>query len=224
MGAPIVVFDLDGTLVDSAPDIHAAAARLLAAEGREPLPLETIRSFIGRGVPALIDQICDAVRLRPLDRDRLIAMFLEDYNANAAVLTRPFPGVPECLGFLAQQGFRIGVCTNKPLDPTMAILEALDLIEWIEGVAGGDSQPAKKPDPAGLNSVVDRLGNGTVLYIGDSVIDAETAARARVMFGLFTSGYLNADIATLHYTFRFDDFHALPKVVEKVFAHQGADL
>ena len=222
MTSPIVVFDLDGTLIDSLPDIHAASARLLAAEGLAPLPLERIRAFIGHGVPALIDQIIAATPLDAADLDRLIAAFLADYNANSAHLTRLYPNVLQCLTRLNDLGFRLGVCTNKPLEPTQHILKAYGLSDLICGVVGGDSFPAKKPDPTGLKSLIERLGNGPALYIGDSAIDALTATRAAIPFGLFTEGYLNANPADVHSTFQFDAFGELASIVEDLLARPGA--
>lgn len=222
MTEPIVVFDLDGTLIDSAPDIHAASARLLTAEGVEPLSFDTIRSFIGHGVPALIDQIIFATGLSTTDRERLISEFLDDYNANATVLTRLFPDTLNCLSQFKQMGFRIGVCTNKPLLPTLGILEALNLSEFIDDVVGGDCFPNKKPDPTGLNSLVSKLGNGPTLYIGDSVVDAQTAERAGIPFGLFTKGYLNGRPDDVHCSFKFEAFADLAQIVEELFSHQRA--
>ncbi len=221
MDAPIVIFDLDGTLIDSVPDIHAAASRLLEAEGCTPLPLATIRSFIGHGVPALIDQIIAVAALDCSKREQLIAMFLEDYNANAAVLTTLFPGVLDCLEFFKNRGFKLGVCTNKPLEPTLAILNAFGISDRFDTVVGGDCFPSKKPDPEGLNSAILRLGGGPALYVGDSAVDAKTASRANVLFGLFSGGYLNADINDVRYTFRFASFEELPPLTEEVFGHQG---
>ncbi|POF33654.1 phosphoglycolate phosphatase [Roseibium marinum] len=221
MGTPIVIFDLDGTLIDSAPDIHAAASRLLKREGVPPLTFDDIRSFIGRGVPGLIDRIIEASQLAPESRERLIASFLDDYNARSTELTRVFPDVAPCLQKLREFGFRLGVCTNKPLASATRILKVYDLFDAFEAVVGGDSFPAVKPDPAGLVSLIGTLGGGPALYVGDSAIDAQTASRARTLFGLFTEGYLNARLESVRYTFRFDAFSELPLVTEEVFAHQG---
>lgn len=221
MGAPIVIFDLDGTLIDSAPDIHAASARLLSNEGVTPLPFETVRSFIGHGVPALVDQIIEETRLDSADRERLIAAFLKDYSANSAVHTRIFPDVRSSLSRLRGLGYRLGVCTNKPVAPTHDILDALGLSDLFDAVVGGDSLPTQKPDPTGLCGLVNLLGNGPALFVGDSAVDAMTAVRSKVLFGLFTEGYLNARIETVRYTFRFEAYADLPMITEEIFAHQG---
>jgi len=221
MGTPIVIFDLDGTLIDSAPDIHAAASRLMKAEGLPPLTFDQIRSFIGRGVPTLIDRIIEASELKPEDRERLIAAFLDDYNVRSTELTRVFPDVESCLEKLKWLGFRLGVCTNKPLTPTTHILKTYGLYDAFEAVVGGDSFPTVKPDPTGLESLIGTLGGGPALYVGDSAVDSLTASRARTLFGLFTEGYLNARLETVRYTFRFEAFSELPLVTEEVFAHQG---
>ncbi|GGB36254.1 phosphoglycolate phosphatase [Roseibium aquae] len=218
MTRPILIFDLDGTLIDSAPDIHAACARLLEGEGEQPLAFEVIRSFIGNGVPVLIDRIIAATALDPARKDRYLAAFLEDYGAHATDLTFPYPGVIEALDAFRKDGFSLAVCTNKPEAPTLAILSALQLEGYFEGVVGGDTLADRKPDPAGLIHLRQRLGHGPVVFVGDSEVDAETALRAGVPFALFSQGYCKVPFSDLTFAGQFQHFADLRPLVFKLLA------
>jgi phosphoglycolate phosphatase len=209
-----VVFDLDGTLVDSAPDLHAAAAVLLAEEGRPPLDLPTVRSFIGHGVPALVGRVMAARELAEADRARLTGRFSALYDATPARLTRAFPGAVEAVAALAAGGARLGLCTNKPMLPARRILEALGFAPHLSAVIAGDSLPVRKPDPAPLRAAFEALGaGGCRLYVGDSGIDAETAAQAGVPFALFLGGYDAGETSGQGAAARFDHFADLPALV-----------
>lgn len=215
---PILIFDLDGTLIDSALDIHAASARLLEGQGFAPLSLEVIRSFVGNGVPTLIDRIIAATELPADGRARYIASFLEDYEAHATDLTVPYPGVVAALDAFWASGYKMGICTNKPFAPTVKILKDLDLERFFSGVVGGDSYPERKPDPTGLLALGAELGPGPVLYVGDSEVDADTAERASLPFILYTEGYRKAPVEELTVRASFSDFSKLPILVEEFLA------
>ncbi|MCK7614339.1 phosphoglycolate phosphatase [Roseibium sediminicola] len=218
---PILIFDLDGTLIDSAPDLHAAASRMLEAEGEAPLPLATIRSFIGNGIPVLVDRIIAATALSPVDRNRLVAGFLADYQAHATDLTVPYPDVAATLTTLKQAGHALAVCTNKPAAPAHEILTDLGLASFFDDLIGGDSLPSRKPDPEGLLILRDRLGSGPVVYVGDSEVDAQTAQNAGVPFALFTEGYRKSPVGEIPHTVRFSKFNDLPQQVESLLAIAG---
>ncbi|WP_428686723.1 phosphoglycolate phosphatase [Roseibium sp.] len=209
-----LIFDLDGTLIDSAPDLHAASNRLLAREDRPPLSLETVRSFIGNGIPTLVDRVMAASGIDTGERDRLISEFVADYNARATELTRPYPGVVDALLRFRELGLRLAVCTNKPVTPTRTILEDLGLSHFFSAIVGGDSFPERKPDPRGVLSLARELGGLHALYIGDSEVDAETALRANLPFFLFTGGYRKTPVSELPHSLSFDDFSSLPALVE----------
>ncbi|MBR9844499.1 MAG: phosphoglycolate phosphatase [Rhodobacteraceae bacterium] len=212
-----IIFDLDGTLIDSAPDIHASVNKMLAAEGRAALDLATVTSFIGNGLPKLVERVMKRVGMDMGEFDRIAADVLAIYNASAADLTRPYPHMVEVLERLKGAGYRLGVCTNKPHEPAVIILDDLDLAGFFEVVIGGDSTAAKKPDPLPLKAAMEALG-GAVLYVGDSEIDAETAERAGVPFALFTEGYRKVGIDEMTHAHAFDDFRHLPEIADKVFA------
>lgn len=214
MRPPAVAFDLDGTLVDSIPDLHAAAAATLAAEGRPPLPPETIRSFVGNGLPKLVERITAASGLPAAEYPRLLTAFSARYAAAPAALTRPYPGVPEALARLRAAGCRLGLCTNKPEAMTRSILAAFGLA--FDALVCGDTFPVRKPNPLPLLETVRALGGPPALYVGDSEVDAETAARAGLPFLLFRGGYCHVPHRTLASTAAFDDFADLPALVARV--------
>lgn len=211
-----LVFDLDGTLIDSAPDIHAGANRLLAQEGHPPLPFAQVKSFIGKGVPHLVERLMEATGIPEENGNsaRLIARFTADYET-AVTLTHPYCGVPATLRQLRNQGHRLGLCTNKPIAPTRAVLDHLDLTALFDIILGGDSLPKRKPDPAPLHAAIEGLGVAPALYIGDSETDAATALAADIPFLLYTEGYRKSPIEALPHLDHFSDFVDLPGLIAK---------
>lgn len=209
-----IVFDLDGTLVDSAPDIMVAANRMLAGEGLAPLDLPTITSFIGNGLPKLVERVMRARGIGAHHFDRLYDEVKDFYNAAPADESRPMPGVPALLAKLKADGHRIGVCTNKPEEPARLILSLLGLEQHIDAVVGGDALPEKKPHPAPLRLAFNRLGEGPRLYVGDSEVDAEVALAADVRFAIYTQGYRKQAVEGLPHDFRFDHFDELGPIID----------
>ena len=212
-----VIFDLDGTLIDSAPDIHASANVMLGQIGAEPLEYGAVKSFIGNGVPVLIDRII-AARALPQPHADLEALFLAHYNAHSADLTVLYPQVYEVLSALHRAGFALGVCTNKPEAPTRAILQAFDLTQFFSAVIGGDTLAVKKPDPAPLYRATTQLGRQHAVYVGDSEVDAQTATRASLPFALFTEGYRKSPVADLRHDAAFADFAELPAIIDRLLS------
>jgi phosphoglycolate phosphatase len=212
-----VIFDLDGTLIDSAPDIHATANAVLALEGLPPLTLAQVRSFIGNGVAVLIQKVMGAQGLpaEGAQYDRMLAEFVERYEA-AVTLTTLYPNVAETLAALASEGRTIGLCTNKPQAPTRAVLDHFGLLDAFAVIVGGDSLPQRKPDPAPLRLALAGLGGGPAVYVGDSEVDAATAQAAALPFALFTEGYRKMPVADLPHDESFDDFAALPAIVARL--------
>lgn len=188
-----IAFDLDGTLVDTAPDLIGALNRLLRAEGLAPLPLAEARPFIGRGARWLIErgfQAADA----PLDAERipgLFERFIADYLTHIAEESRPFPGVVQALGALRAAGARLSVCTNKRTDLSLALLEALALDHLFDAVVGADAAPAAKPDPRHLEAAVHAAGGSMAkaMLVGDAATDAGAARAAGAPLILVSFGY-----------------------------------
>ena len=217
-----IVFDLDGTLIDSAPDIMVAANKMLRDEGLAPLDIATITSFIGNGLPKLVERVMQARRIASSQFPRLYDEVRDFYNAAPADETRPFPGVPELLVELKAQGHKLGVCTNKPEEPTRLILKLLRLEQYFDVVIGGDAMPEKKPHPAPLHAAFDALGEGARLYVGDSEIDAEVALAAEVPFAIHTRGYRKQAVEGLPHEYRFDTFSELGPIIAAIPTEETA--
>ena len=207
------VFDLDGTLIHSAPDIHAAANRMLDALGRAPLSLEQIISFIGNGVPRLVERCLAATGGG--DQQRALSLFNDAYGAAPAALTRPYPHVVPLLEQLRVAEIPLGVCTNKPQAFTETILEELELSSFFASVVGGDALPVRKPDPAPLRLCFERLGvaSSDGVYVGDSETDEQTALALGAPFALFTGGYRKKGPEAFEARYRFDEFGEFARIV-----------
>jgi phosphoglycolate phosphatase len=206
-----IVFDLDGTLVDSAPDLHAAVNRMLAELGRPPLALKQVEGFIGNGVPKLVERCLDATGgVDGLHADAVIR-FRRHYDAAPAELTRPFADVVETARALRRAGCRLGICTNKPEAPARKLLALLGMDGLFDAVVGGDTLPSQKPDPAPLRRAFDGLGGAArrALYVGDSETDAETATNAGIPFALFTRGYRKSPVESFETVISFAEFRDL---------------
>ena len=208
-----VIFDLDGTLIDSAPDIWHAANAVLDEAGLPRVTFSQSRGFIGRGARVFVERMELTVTgaNSPARTAHLHARFLHFYE-RAHEHTRVYPHVAQTLAQLQGQGVRLGLCTNKPIGPTRAVLRHLGWDALFEAVIGGDSLAVAKPDPAPLHAVITGLGLGLseIVYIGDSETDSETAERAGARFGLYTEGYRKAAPEALFHQFRFSDYRHLP--------------
>ncbi len=208
-----IVFDLDGTLVDSAPDLQGIANALLEREDRAPVTLAETRSFVGAGVPTFVARMRAARDLPDTAQERLVAAFLDRYDG-AVHLTAPYPGAVAALDGLAAEGHALGLCTNKPVAACRALLAHLGLSDRFAAVLGGDSLATRKPDPAPLDAAFAGLGgDGPRLYVGDSEVDAETGARAGVPFLLFAGGYRHTPLEELPHAAAFEDWAELPDLV-----------
>ena len=215
----VIIFDLDGTLVDSAEDLRAALNRLLAELGLRPIEPTEIKGMIGDGVLKLLDRALVAANGDPQQKDALLPRFLEIYQANPATLTRCYPGVAETLEALRRKGFRMAVVTNKPVFATNKILQALGLAEFFPVAVGGDSVQQRKPHPAPLLVAARQLevDVGQALMVGDNIHDVEAAHAAGMRCVAVTYGYhhrppseFNAD----HLIDRFDEL--LPLVIKPI--------
>lgn len=209
-----LVFDLDGTLIDSAPDIHATANKVLVPRGFAPVPFEVVRSFIGNGVGVLVSRL---LRHHGQEGDgplqaAIVAEFIQIYE-DAFDLTRLYPGVNQALAALDDAGHPMGICTNKPEGPARAALRHFGLDRYMQVVIGGDSLSTRKPHPAPLQAAVAALGARTAIFVGDSEVDAETACAANLPFALFTEGYRTSEVHLMSAKLIFGDFAALPGLV-----------
>lgn len=203
-----IVFDLDGTLIDSAPDIQVVANKLLVPYGAQ-ITLAQTRSFIGNGIAFFIERMLAALNLPPALQDEMVPQFQQAY-LTAFEHTVLYPQVRETLEMLKGGGHAMGVCTNKPLAPCMAVMDHLGLSPYFATFWGGDSLPVRKPHPAPLNAALDALGRGPCVYVGDSEVDAQTAVSAGVPFLLYSEGYRKNLVADIPHTAVFSDFAEVP--------------
>jgi phosphoglycolate phosphatase len=215
-----VVFDLDGTLVDTAPDLAATLNHVLGRVGRPPVALGEVRAMVGDGVVKLIERGL-AASGPPVDEEtfeRLRGEYMAHYGAHIADASRPFPRLRETLAGLKGAGKALGVCTNKPLALSEKLLEALDLRRDFGAVVGGDSLPERKPDPAPLRLALKRLGvePARAAMIGDSNTDLLTARAAGVPCVLVTFGYTARPVEELGADALISDFGDLPRALARL--------
>ena len=211
MQPALVVFDLDGTLIDSAPDMHRAVNLMLADLGCSPLTLADVRTMVGDGASALIARALAARHCVTADPGEALAQFLTHYEADPTAVTKTFPGVSETLERLQAFGLTLAVCTNKPTRLTQMILERLAIDRFFERVVAGDTLAFRKPDPRALLEVVNGFGTppAATLMVGDSEVDAATAHAANVPFVLMTYGYHRGPIDGISSVATLDHFSEL---------------
>ena len=189
MSRVLLIFDLDGTLIDSQRDLAAATNRLLAELGGRPLAEDAIAAMVGEGAAVLVRRALAAAGVQADERHAL-ARFLAIYESALLVHTRPYDGMVATLERLAPSA-RLAVLTNKPARATQEILSGLDLLRYFADVIGGDSPFGRKPDPAGLHELIARAGvpPASGMLIGDSPIDLATARRAGLAVCLARYGF-----------------------------------
>ena len=210
---PALIFDLDGTLADTSPDLLGATNAVLTARGRPRLDLDHLRHMVGFGAMALITQAMEASGA-PVTREEippLIEIFLDHYRGHIADGTRLFPQVAETLAALKADGARLGVLTNKPQELTDLLLPRLGLETLFSTVYGAGRKPYTKPDPRIFHDVVAELGDsGPAVMIGDSITDLNTARAAGAPCILMSYGFTPVPAAELGADVVLDDFAQLP--------------
>ena len=211
MHPTLMVFDLDGTLIDSAPDMHRAVNLMLARLGCSPLALADIRTMVGDGASALIARALAARQCVTADPTQALGEFLDHYEADPTAVTQTFPGVADTLARLQAVGLTLAVCTNKPTRLTQMILERLGIDRYFARVVAGDSMPYRKPDPRALMEVLNGFETqpAATLMVGDSEVDAATAHGANVPFVLMTYGYHRGPIDDISSIATLDHFGEL---------------
>jgi phosphoglycolate phosphatase len=185
-----IVFDLDGTLVDTAPDLTNALNDVLVRRGYTPVTLASVRAAVGRGARVMIETALRRAGAKD-DIEEMLAEFLVHYEANIAAESRPYPGTVAALERLHESGATLAVCTNKRERLSRLLLQALDLGRYFAALAGRDTFGVSKPDPGHLLGVIDRAG-GTptrAVMVGDSDVDLAAANSAGIPFILVTYGY-----------------------------------
>jgi phosphoglycolate phosphatase len=221
-----IVFDLDGTLVETAPDLMGTLNALLARDGIAPLPLSDARSLIGHGAKALLAKGF-ATAGEPLPEARLDILFqdfLTHYLEHIADESRPFEGVVAAMDALEAQGAKLAICTNKPTHLSLALLGALGIADRFAAIVGGDATPAQKPDGRHLTLTIERAGGAPTraVMVGDSTTDARAARNAGVPLILVSFGYTETPPADLEPDILIDHFDELPAACGRLLARESA--
>ncbi len=212
-----IVFDLDGTLVDSAPDLAAALNHALAYLGRPIVAPESVRDLVGHGARALLRKgLATSGDASEALVETGFPAFIDFYAANICNGTRPYPGVDEALDALAQRGLRRAICTNKPERLTHLLFDALGWTGRFDAVVGGDTLQMRKPDPAPLREAVARAGGGRAVMIGDSITDADTARAAGMPFVAVSFGFSDRPVEMLGADAVIDSFAELLPALERL--------
>jgi phosphoglycolate phosphatase len=218
--SPIVVFDLDGTLVDTAPDLINALNFVLDREGLPPVPLHKARNMIGQGARKLLERglELEGREASVADIDRLLGDFIDHYAAHIADESRPFEGLEAALNELSGLGYRFAVCTNKLEWLSKLLIEKLQLTARFDAICGADTFGVAKPDPVILQQTVARAGGNmaSAIMVGDAGPDIGVARRAGIPVIGVEFGYTDVPIADLKPDLLIGHFRELPDAVAKL--------
>jgi phosphoglycolate phosphatase len=199
MTAPLLVFDLDGTLAETAPDLAATLNMILKREGLRPLPYATARSLVGGGARLMIERglAHSGARLPDKKIDRLFQDFLDHYEAHIADASTLFPGVVEALDRFEEAGWRFAVCTNKIEHASVMLLKTLGIADRFAVICGKETFPVSKPDRRALLMTIEKAGGSheNALMVGDSKTDIETAQSAGIPVIAVDFGYADQPVA-----------------------------
>lgn len=213
MTSPLLVFDLDGTLIDTAPDLIDALDHALRRRGLPTYGEERARDAIGRGAKALIEQALDAegIALDDVEVEALLADFLDHYEKNIDVRSRPYPGLEASLDALEADGWAFAVCTNKREGLSRLLLDKLGLTRRFRAICGADTFPVRKPDAGHLLGTIERAGADVTraIMVGDSRTDLDAAANARVPFIGVPLGYTPVPMREMKPDHFIEDYRAL---------------
>ena len=217
-----IVFDLDGTLVDTAPDLIGALNHVLVHLGREPLPMGDIRKVVGQGAAAMIERGMALTGGMPANTppQDLLALFLDHYSAHLSAQSRPFDGVTASLDHLAALGHRMAVCTNKPATLAKRLINDLALGRYFDVILGGDSLAVRKPDPTHLIETIRQAGGHPdyAMMVGDSPPDIGAAKAANVPAIAVSFGYSLVAAVDLGADRLIHHFNQLPTAVSELLA------
>jgi phosphoglycolate phosphatase len=224
---PVVVFDLDGTLADTAPDLGATLNVILAREGLPPVTIDRARTLIGHGARAMIAGGLEAAgrEVTPDRLEELYRLFLAHYGDHLCVETRLFPGAAAAIDRLERAGFAFAVCTNKMELHSVRLIEALGLKHRFAAICGRDSFPYVKPDPRHLTLTIERAGGrpSSAVMVGDSLTDIVTARAARVPVVAVSFGYSGTPVHELKADRVVDSFDELAEAVLRIMRTKAAE-
>jgi phosphoglycolate phosphatase len=213
----VVVFDLDGTLIDTAPDLSAALNHMLARLGREQMPGARVIEMVGHGTRKLVERGLAATGpIMPEMLEKALPIFLDYYEAHIADGSRPYEGVEAALDLLRGRGEQLAVCTNKPERLSRKLLAMLGWTQRFAAVVGGDTLTVRKPEAAPLREAVRLAGGGRAVLVGDSITDVETARAADIPCVAVTYGFRDRPATELGADQLIDGFEQLEAVLEKM--------
>jgi len=238
MAVPTIVFDLDGTLVDTAPDLIATLNTILKREGLPPVAFEAARNMVGGGARHMIERGLAAAPSLPspasggrlgwgtADVERLCGQFIDHYAAHIADRSRPFPGVEAALDELARAGCRLAVCTNKLEWLSLRLLGALGLTDRFAAICGADTFGVQKPNAAILHGTVARAGgrSDAAIMVGDAITDIAVARAAGIAVIAVDFGYSETPVAELGPDRIVSSFARLPEVVFALLAARKDEI
>ncbi|MEG3144105.1 phosphoglycolate phosphatase [Sphingomonas sp. RT2P30] len=205
-----IAFDLDGTLADTAPDLAAALNHTLAFLGRRTVALAEVRGMIGHGVRALLrNGLAATGGADEASLDAGLPEMMRFYEAHLCDLTTPYPGVSETLDALSDRGIVLALCTNKPELLALGLVEQLGWRHRFAAIVGGDTLAVSKPDAAPLHEAVKRAGGGPAAFVGDSIVDVQTARAAGVPCIAVSFGFADRPADQLGADAVIDRFDAL---------------
>lgn len=211
-----IAFDLDGTLVDTAPDLVRALNAAVVPDGLDPVPIAAVRAMVGRGARALIERAYERAGAPALDdaaAEARLDVFMSAYRSGIADQSVPFDGVREALDALAGAGAELSVCTNKPTSLAVSLLTELGLKERFVRIVGPEDAPAKKPDPRHLEAAIGGKADRRTVLVGDSEPDALAAKGAGAWCVLFEDGYSEKPARTLGADRLFRRWAELPALI-----------
>lgn len=212
-----VAFDLDGTVADTSGDLAAALNHALTAMGRPPVPLADVLKMIGHGTRALLHRGLAATGA--VD-EALVAqgypLLMSYYEDHICDLTRAYPGLEAAMDVLAARGVALALCTNKPARVTRLLVDALGWQHRFAAIVGGDTLPVAKPDPAPLRLAIARAGGMPAVFVGDSIVDMQTARAAGVPGIAVSFGFADRPVDQLGASATIGDFSELPGLLERL--------
>lgn len=224
--APIVVFDLDGTLIDTAPDLIGTLNLVLAEEGLPAVALDQARALVGAGIRPLIERaLVQQNRNLPTEEvDAIFARYIRHYQDHIADQSRPYPGLEDSLDRLVEDGFRLAVCTNKYEALSLRLLDMLGLTQRFAAICGQDTFPMKKPDPDTLRLTIARAGGdpARAVMVGDSDTDVRLARAASIPVIGVDFGYTPIPMSDLAPDRLIGHFDLLPRAVMELMPLDGA--
>lgn len=219
---PLLVLDLDGTLVDTGPDLIGALNHVLAADGFGPVPAAKIGNFVGRGARMMINRALTYNGYEGSEGhvDRLVEAFVDHYRQNISVHSEPYPHAREALLQLRETGWALGVCTNKMESLAVQLLDELDLLPMMSAVCGGDSFAVSKPDPRHLTGTVMRAGGDPerTVMVGDTQTDILTAKAAEIPIVCVDFGYSDEPIESYSPDAVISSFADLPGIANDLLS------